>query len=327
MDFGLQVVSSACRCESESTKEPQDWRCTRSVVENRAKKGSRLSFTTRTLTAKKENLNKWNLGVFAQPRHPLFDGGRKVQEMRTEFLNIDFASVENRVEFRRKFDKALKLRNAAEAKYRQIIRDTEYLSEKNERPALVSPRGPPQAVLDRPPIIRPISPVSIFGINHSGIEEDRTKTCALSFLSQNARDPFRSKAIIPGFSDSGNASAPYNTLEQPFSDPMMNTSVDDRGTGLNSDDNAESYLTIDKSRGINSNVINTSISVQDKYVTEFVNDLVKNISAGPARDEFAINYLCATLPGLLMAFARNSGHLERSKESREVMVFVSKHKK
>jgi hypothetical protein len=180
VDFGLQVVSSACRCESESKKEPQDWKCTRSVIENRAKKGSRLSFTTRTLTAKKENLNKWNLGVFAQPRHPLFDGGRKVQEMRTEFLNIDFASVENRVEFRRKFDKALQLRNAAEAEYRQIIRDTEYLGEKNGRPALVSPRGPPRsdsifslpALPDRPPIIRPISPVSIFGINHSEVDED-----------------------------------------------------------------------------------------------------------------------------------------------------------
>jgi hypothetical protein len=180
VDFGLQIVSSACRCESESKKVLKDWKCTRSVIENRAKKGSRLSFTTRTLTAEKDNLNKWNLGVFAQPKHPLFNDKKTVQEIRSEFLNIDFASVEDRIEFGRKFDKALQLRNAAEAEYLRIIRDTKYLSDRNGRPTPASPRGPSRsdsiyslpAIPDRPPIIRPLSPVSVFGVKDYGLDED-----------------------------------------------------------------------------------------------------------------------------------------------------------
>ncbi|KAH6680932.1 hypothetical protein B0J14DRAFT_696255 [Halenospora varia] len=177
LDFGLQIVSSACRCDSESKKEPEDWKCVRSVIEKRDRKGSRQSFTTHTLTAKKDNLSEWNLGVFAQPRHPLFNSRKTVQEMDSEFLNVDFASVADRVEFRRKFNKALQMRNAAEAEYQHIIRHTEYLSERNGRPP-PPPRGPPRSdsmyslprIPDRPPVIRPLSPVSIFGVNDSGVE-------------------------------------------------------------------------------------------------------------------------------------------------------------
>lgn len=196
VNFGLQIVSSACRCESESKKDAKDWKCTRSVIENRAKKGSRLSFTTYTLTAEKDNLNKWNLGVFAQPKHPLFNDRRTVQEIRSEFLNIDFASVEDRVEFGRKFDKALQLRNAAEAEYLRIIRDTKYLSERNGRPAPASPRGPSRsdsiyslpAIPDRPPIIRPLSPVSIFGMNDSGLDEDIVNVNNAAGADNDAQD-------------------------------------------------------------------------------------------------------------------------------------------
>ena len=174
----MQIVTSACPCESESKKEIQNRKCRRTVIEKRDKKGSRLSFTKRTLTADKSDLSTWNLGVFAQPRHPVFHSN-KVQVISNEFLNLDFESVADRMEFKRKFDKAIQLRNTAEEDYIRIIKDTKYLSEKSGRsPPPPRPRTQRRSdsitsiakVSDHPPILRPPSPVSIFRMNGLGIE-------------------------------------------------------------------------------------------------------------------------------------------------------------
>jgi hypothetical protein len=180
VDFGLQIVPSACPCHSESKKLPEDWICRRTVIEKQDKKGSRQEFNTRTLTANKDKLNEWNLGVFAQPRHPSM---KTVQTMRSEFLSIDFASVAHRVEFRGKFTRALQKRDEAEADYQGIIRDTRYLNERNGNPPSPPlPRGPSRSdsirslsrLPDRPPVIRPLSPFSTFRMNDYASANDGT---------------------------------------------------------------------------------------------------------------------------------------------------------
>lgn len=181
VDFDIQINLSACPCDSESKKAPQNRQCARSVIEKRNRKDSQLPFTTRTLTATKNNLSAWNLGVFAQPRHPLFYSKKMVQSLKTDFLNVDFASVPDRVEFAKKFDKALQLRNKAEAEYRRIVEVTRFLGERNGHEPLPPPqRGPSRSasmssfslprIPDRPPQIRPLSPVSVFDVEDSGAQ-------------------------------------------------------------------------------------------------------------------------------------------------------------
>ncbi|KAF1950148.1 hypothetical protein CC80DRAFT_246106 [Byssothecium circinans] len=170
LDFDIQINPSACPCDSESKKAPQNRQCARSVIEKRNRKDSRLPFRTRTLTATKTNLSAWNLGVFAQPRHPLFYSKKTVQSLNTDFLNVDFTSVPDRMEFAKKFDKALQLRNKAEAEYRRIVEATRFLGERNGHEPLPPPqRGPPR-IPDRPPEIRPLSPISVFEVEDSGAQ-------------------------------------------------------------------------------------------------------------------------------------------------------------
>ncbi|KAH8707071.1 hypothetical protein GQ44DRAFT_763768 [Phaeosphaeriaceae sp. PMI808] len=183
LDFGLQIVSSSCPCESESKKDPKDWICQRSVIERRNKKDSRLSFTTRTLSVHRNDLSIWNLGVFAQPRHPLFNNKRVCQESSIDFLNVDFASVADRVEFKRKFQKALELRNKAEVEHQEIVKITNYLGEKNgrppppistRRPSRVDSMNPLARVPERSPMLRPLSPVSVFRMNDYRVKDSAT---------------------------------------------------------------------------------------------------------------------------------------------------------
>lgn len=177
MDFGLQIVPSACSCHSESGKEPKDWECRSIVIEKRDKNRKRQIFTTRTLTAKKENLNTWNLGVFAQPARPSMDA---VQQMSSEFLHIEFASVAERIEFRSRFHKALEKRNEAEANCRGIIKGAKWLNERNGSPPPPPPPPPRPSrsdsmyslfrLYDRPPVIRPLSPCSTFRIDDAEVQ-------------------------------------------------------------------------------------------------------------------------------------------------------------
>jgi hypothetical protein len=123
--LGLQIVPSACNCSTT----PQTCRVT--VLKRLTGNGSELPFTVRRLLVKgEENINSWNLSLFAQPRHPDFYDRKVLEEMSCKFLNLDFATLEDKRTFDLKFNKALDLRDTAENKFRAICNNWQFLADK-----------------------------------------------------------------------------------------------------------------------------------------------------------------------------------------------------
>jgi hypothetical protein len=99
---------------------------------------SELPFTVRRLLVKEENINSWNLSLFAQPRHPDFYNRNVLEEMSCKFLNLDFATLEDKRTFDLKFNNALDLRDKAENQFRAICNMTQFLADR-PRQVLRSP--------------------------------------------------------------------------------------------------------------------------------------------------------------------------------------------
>lgn len=123
--FGLYINDKACDCSNEQK------RCKRIVIEKRKSRGSEIPFQVRKM---QQNLSAWNLSIFSQPRHPMFENRKIVQSIDCKFLNLDFDTMEDRIEFATKFKKALQLRDKAENEFRAIINRTSFLSEKPGEP-------------------------------------------------------------------------------------------------------------------------------------------------------------------------------------------------
>jgi hypothetical protein len=88
------------------------------------------SFTVRRLLVKgEENINSWNLSLFAQPRHPDFYNRKVLEEMSCKFLNLDFATFEDKRTFDLKFNNALRLRNTAQNQVQAIINKAQYMAD------------------------------------------------------------------------------------------------------------------------------------------------------------------------------------------------------
>lgn len=108
MDFGFQIVTTACQC----AKSPQT--CQNSVIQRREGKSSELPFLVQKLAVRTEKLSDWNLSQFSQPRHPMFNNKELLPRVKCTYLHIYFNSVDDRKEFGNKFNNALKRRDNAE---------------------------------------------------------------------------------------------------------------------------------------------------------------------------------------------------------------------
>jgi hypothetical protein len=141
-------VPSACNCSTT----PQNCRVT--VIKRLTGNGSELPFTVRRLLVKgEENINSWNLSLFAQPRHPDFYNRKVLEEMSCKFLNLDFATFEDKRTFDLKLNNALNLRDDAEKQFRALCIRTQRLA---DQPRQV-PRSSTSSVV--PPL--PLSPRSM----------------------------------------------------------------------------------------------------------------------------------------------------------------------
>ena len=148
----------------------------------------------------------------------------------------------------------------------------------------------------------------------------------LKDLNQSSRKP-----MLSAFSDSGYASAPTNTLgeqqsERPVADSMLAPSVQYESLEERVDDETENDLNFNDSRSIYSDAASATTWIKEHYVADLVKDLTQNILEGRTAKDFPLSQLCENLPGLLKAFARSIGHLEGFAQSRDVMVFVCKHR-
>jgi hypothetical protein len=124
VDFGFQIVKTACQCG----KNPA---CQISVIEKRKGKSSELPFSVRKLAVKTEKLSDWNLSLFSHPRHPMFNNEKVLPRLKCTYLHLNFNSVDDRQEFGRKFNNALKKRDDAQNNIESITERTRYLGEKN----------------------------------------------------------------------------------------------------------------------------------------------------------------------------------------------------
>jgi hypothetical protein len=168
VDFGLQIVPASCQCN----RNPQS--CHRSVIEKRRNGSSELPFLVRRMSAETEQLSDWNLTVFGQPRHPMFHTSKNIQQMeKCKYLNLDFNSVEDKLEFVTKFNKAIKLRDQAENEFQDILRTSEFFGEKmgvpEEGKKLTKVREKRSSSMttlaEGPPFLEPISRFSSLTIN------------------------------------------------------------------------------------------------------------------------------------------------------------------
>jgi hypothetical protein len=119
-------------------------------------------------------------------------------------------------------------------------------------------------------------------------------------------------SIIP-FSDSGYASL----------DPKRSVAGNNTTGSVNSTSEDDETMTIYSTSSTQS-----PDSTQEAYIREFANDLMSQLAReDESHDDFLIDRICTKLDRDLQAFARITGHLGRSQEARDVMVFVSRHRK
>jgi hypothetical protein len=133
------------------------------------------------MSVKKENLSAWNLTIFAQPRHPMFENRKVVQQLNCNFLNLDFNTVAEKDQFAKKFKMALNLRDDAAMDFDKIVSVATLLSEKMgdvskvKKNVLMKPsrKGSmfsfksTKTVSQGPPKLRPISSFSSLGLDHA----------------------------------------------------------------------------------------------------------------------------------------------------------------
>ncbi|KAF2797792.1 hypothetical protein K505DRAFT_405543, partial [Melanomma pulvis-pyrius CBS 109.77] len=133
------------------------------------------------------------------------------------------------------------------------------------------------------------------------------------------------------FSDSGYSSAPPDALgvnrSVNMTSNMSETTILELSRSKeDNEDGMESNLDSEDCNSIYSDATDVTTSTKDQYITELVDDLVDNILMKKPSSEIQLEELCAYLPGLLKAFARTIGFLGESRQSRDVMVFVSKYR-
>ncbi|KAF2187664.1 hypothetical protein K469DRAFT_104019 [Zopfia rhizophila CBS 207.26] len=153
--------------------------------------------------------------------------------------------------------------------------------------------------------------------------------------SQHQAQPQQSlaEASIIAFSDSGYASVRHETGKHVSrlsrADKAVDTLKAHKGAFKETNDATtqvdETEEDYDDGKTIYSNASSTTGSREETYISELVEDLSKSIPTAPrAVDDAVMERFYSTLPGLLKSFARKIGHLGQCRESRVVMVFVSK---
>ncbi|KAE9371023.1 hypothetical protein N431DRAFT_18684 [Stipitochalara longipes BDJ] len=173
LDFGLQIVPTSCECNRNPNV------CTRIVIEKRQRRrSSERPFLIRRMSVHgKENLSDWNLAAFCQPRHPMFDNSKIMQRMeRSRYLELKFASVGQKFDFVKKFDRAIKLRDEAELEKNTILTTADFLGERLGVPPkakkLSKPKSNRSSIASTsrttpasPPILQPIRSFSNLTMN------------------------------------------------------------------------------------------------------------------------------------------------------------------
>lgn len=145
--------------------------------------------------------------------------------------------------------------------------------------------------------------------------------------------PAPAEVSIMASSDSGYASLGHGTRghlsRQGRADNAADTSKTYIGaSGEMNNSTSHVYETkedCDDSKTVYSHVSSTTGSREETYISELVEDLSKCMPATPrAGDDEVMERLYSMLPGLLKSFARKIGHSGQCRESRAIMVFVSK---
>jgi len=148
----------------------------------------------------------------------------------------------------------------------------------------------------------------------SGLTEFSTQALADDFMEDRTRYGMDNAAGIgpEPFSDSGYASG-----TQSLGKPVIDASHSKYGTDVNMDDTITIY----------SDVSSTTISIKEKYISELAEDLLEHTPSDLLYGEDgSMARLYTNLPQLLKAFARKIAHSAKSQESRDAMVFISKHR-
>jgi hypothetical protein len=153
----------------------------------------------------------------------------------------------------------------------------------------------------------------------------------LTWRKKSAPDSGTNQTMASGFSDSGYASVQPEIWRERNSQEILSDRLQTRNSTHGWAEESASLcddrnLSFANAKTNYSVATSATMSTKDQYIAELVDDLVDNISLGQAHDQLVLDQLCGTLPRLFKAFARNIGYLGDSQQSREVMVFVSKHK-
>lgn len=105
MDYGFYIDETACECEHGTGL------CRRSVIKRRSDQESSMSFTIRRVSVDENRLEDWDLAIFGQPRHPRYDKLKTLKRLTCRNVELEFDSVERRVDFGYHFKLALALRD------------------------------------------------------------------------------------------------------------------------------------------------------------------------------------------------------------------------
>lgn len=184
----------------------------------------------------------------------------------------------------------------------------------------------------------PLNPVEAQAMNNLGQSSNIVYSRGCDDSQSIAAQNNHSKAFDPGtktstslyFSDSGYASAPpvvwrENHQNAPATGIVVNQCSEVAEQEQQANDINEKNLEMGDLRTIYSDA-SAAMSTKERYISELVEDLVENISTGRALNDVPLDKLRSTLPSLLKAFATTLGHIGGSQPSRDIMVFVSKHR-
>lgn len=128
----------------------------------------------RKLSVPTSKLSDLNISIFSQPRHPSFNNRKIVEQIdNVKMLKLDFDSIEDRQEFTKKFNMALKKRDEAEIAYQKMHQTIRFEGEKLGQVAKAKPPSKtlfksPTSTNLQPPMLNPLSRFSTLTLGEEG---------------------------------------------------------------------------------------------------------------------------------------------------------------
>ncbi len=162
MDYGFHIDEAACECQHD------DEICRRTVIRRRSGRDARSSFAIRRVSVDENQLERWDLSVFGQPRHPRYT--TTGDPIKCRDVELEFRSVQERRTFNSRFATAIALRNDHAKEVQALSARAQSMSQRpGQAPparmaSSVSPNSSPliRTSSSSPPVVGPIASFPVF---------------------------------------------------------------------------------------------------------------------------------------------------------------------